>query len=833
MPEQSNNNLPSLRSRYLLLATVVTILLLIGTSIASWYIDDVSKNNTSALKTYETVTSTVYELRNALIQVNMTINVMLIQPESSHETIINKNMNYALQLILSLQSHPDIQSADLKLPVNKLYSQLSLLNEKIQYLIQQRKKSDWVYPILPYINTELLIPNKNFISSVETAIDEYFSDNSPVDETFYQLQELRSLWQKKILNFRATIIRFAGLNITERTPQELRVDELQKSIDKILKQLKEKQNNDQLALQTEASLDIMIESSEVWSKHWNTVKKIKSSNLWRGDIAYLNQYIIPLQQDTTTVMQNLEKTVHDWSYDKTHKLSGAVQQISAGLWILTLLAVSIVIAVYLMIEKLVLLPIVRVSGLLSKDKQDYSTHIEDKSSQEIFQLTRAFDNMRRQIHARQIALEHQSLHDALTGLPNRVLLHDRLAQAIHMMKRAEGKLAVLLLDLDRFKEINDTLGHHVGDQLLKLVAERLEKIIRVSDTVARLGGDEFAIIAASTNHEDATNLAEKIISKLKDAFTIDHQNLYIGASIGVSIYPDNGTDNHTLLRHADTAMYVAKYNNLGAVLYDESQDRNTPDNLSLVNDLRNAIELDHGMKLFYQPQLDLLSLEVVQIEALLRWEHPLKGYIPPEEIINLAEQTGVIHELTSWILNTAIKDYMLHVFEKNIRLSINLSALNLQDPDLLPTIKRLLASHKMPAYMLTLEVTETTMMQDPVRARNVLEELNAMGIVLAIDDYGTGFSSLGYLKLLPMHELKIDKSFIFEMLEDENDAIIVKSTIELAHNLGFKVIAEGVENNETLLELKSQKCDYIQGYYLSKPLSMNQFLDWLEQYRPQ
>jgi len=432
-----------------------------------------------------------------------------------------------------------------------------------------------------------------------------------------------------------------------------------------------------------------------------------------------------------------------------------------------------------------------------------------------------------------MALEHQALHDSLTGLPNRSLLNDRLTQAINMMHRNDDQLSVLLLDLDRFKEVNDTLGHHVGDQLLQLVSTRLENTIRNSDTVARLGGDEFAVIAPSTSAGEASKFAKKIISALNDVFTIDHQNIYVGASLGISIYPHNGTDIHTLLRHADSAMYIAKENNRDIVIYESSYDKNTPDNLSLAGDLHHAINSNDELQIYYQPQINLLSREINQVEALLRWQHPVKGFVSPEEIIQLAEQTGMIKDLSYWVLDTSMHDYMQHLHKRSMGLSINLSAWNLQDPDLVDTVQNILSKHQMPAEKLTLEITETAMMNDPVRARMVLNQLHDMNIVLSIDDYGTGFSSLSYLKLLPVQELKIDKSFIFDMLADDNDSIIVKSTIELAHNLGFKVVAEGVENNETLLQLRSQKCDFIQGYHLTKPMDIYQLIIWLNNYNPQ
>ena len=833
MHELKKHNLPSLRSRYLILASFVTAILLTGAAISSWYINDVSNKNSQAIIIYKKIESHAHELTNALNQVNSVLTAMLIQPEDIHEKLIKDYLHQAKGLILSLHNNSAIISKDLVKSIEKLSNLISVLDKKTSFLIFQRKSPDWVYPILPYINSKLLIPNRSFLSATDLAINEYLTDKLKLDNTYNQLQELRNLWQKKTLNFRAVIVRFAGLNTKEPMLQEAKIYDLNTEINNILSLLKKKQTDDALELQTDASLNIMISSANEWFTQWKNVQKIRESNYWRNDIAYLKKEIIPLQEEVYLDIKILETTVSEWSQQQSNNLTNAAQQIITEIWLLVLLAISFVIIVYIMIEKFVLQPTLRIAKALKEESQEEFFSLEDKSSKEIFELTNAFNNMRKQIHQRQTALEHQAMHDALTGLANRVLFNDRLNQAIHIMERSDEKLAVLLLDLDRFKEVNDTLGHHIGDELLQLVSKRLEETIRDSDTVARLGGDEFAIIAANTSPISAEKFALKINNALKDVFSINHHKLYIGASIGISIYPDNGTDCHTLTRHADTAMYTAKYNNLGTTLYHSSQDKNSLDNLSLFGDLHHAIKDGqiHGLNMHYQPQIDLLTNEVTQIEALLRWEHPVKGFISPEEIINLAEQTGVIQDLTSWVLDTAMKEYMQRIYKHNIHLSINLSTWNLQDPDLPDTINMLLSRHNMPPHMLTLEITESAMMNNPVNARKVLHELNEMGIILSVDDFGTGFSSLSYLKLLPVHELKIDKSFIFEMLENDNDAIIVKSTIELAHNLGYKVIAEGVENNDILLALKSLKCDYIQGYYISRPIDIFKLVYWLHDYK--
>ena len=429
-----------------------------------------------------------------------------------------------------------------------------------------------------------------------------------------------------------------------------------------------------------------------------------------------------------------------------------------------------------------------------------------------------------------MALEDQALHDALTGLPNRALMSDRIEQAIHVMSRNTQPMTVLLLDLDRFKEVNDALGHAVGDQLLQHVGQRLKSVLRDSDTVARLGGDEFAIVAPNADVAHGAEFAGKIIDILSEAFSIESQDLYVGVSIGIAVYPQHGDDADTLLRHADVAMYDAKRNKQGYSIYKQSQDEGSLDKLTLVSDLHNELEQTRHLQLYYQPQVNIFTREIVAVEALLRWEHPQFGYISPEHIVYMAEHTGQIDVLTRWVVNTALRECAENIRTQGIRLSINLSARNMQDSRFPGSIAQALHEHDVPASSVILEITESAMMNDPVMARRIMSELAVMGIDLSVDDFGTGFSSLGYLKMLPVSELKIDKSFVINMLEDENDAIIVHSTIELAHNLGLKVVAEGVENQTTLLQLRNLKCDVAQGYYLSRPLPKIELAKWIRDY---
>jgi diguanylate cyclase (GGDEF)-like protein len=427
------------------------------------------------------------------------------------------------------------------------------------------------------------------------------------------------------------------------------------------------------------------------------------------------------------------------------------------------------------------------------------------------------------------AIEHQALHDSLTGLPNRVLLLDRIDQAINAASRGNGNFAVIMMDLNRFKDINDTLGHPVGDMVLQQVSRRLQNILRKSDTVARFGGDEFALLLPDANARYAYHVTQKILLTLKKVFEVGNHDLHIGASFGISIFPLHAQDAHSLIKCADIAMYVAKRTNKGAAMYDSEQDQQRIRRLRLEKDLHEAIEAN-VLSLHYQPKIDLRTKTVVGVEALLRWQHNDLGAIPPDEMIEIAEQTGLIKQLTYWILNTACAQIAFwRTRGMQLNVAVNLSVWNLQDGNLLNQLQMMLQKWNVPAEVLEFEITESAMMADLEHAIDVLSELDKMGIRLAVDDYGTGFSSLAYLKKLPVDVLKIDKSFVIGMSIDKDDASIVHSTIDLAHNLHINVVAEGVEDKSTLDELGRLGCDIAQGYYFSRPLPPEELERWLNE----
>ena len=422
----------------------------------------------------------------------------------------------------------------------------------------------------------------------------------------------------------------------------------------------------------------------------------------------------------------------------------------------------------------------------------------------------------------------RALRDSLTGLPNREHLHARLAALLGAATGRPARCALLLLDLDRFKEVNDTLGHPQGDALLRQVADRVRGVVRASDTVARLGGDEFAVLLAACDEEGARGVARDIGTALDPPFALAGLAVHVGTSIGIALSPAHGADGTTLLRHADVALYAAKRGGTGHVVYGAEQDAHSSDRLADVAALRASIA-GGDLRLQYQPQMDLRTRQVCGVEALVRWFHPQRGLVPPDQFIGLAEQTGLIGALTGWVLEAALRQACAwrRAGCALLPVAVNLSMASLQDPHLPDLIAGLLDRYAVPPAALRLEVTESMLMADTARTQDILARVTVLGVTISIDDYGTGYSSLAYLKRLPIAELKIDRAFVRQMTNEATDAVIVRSTVELGHNLGLRVVAEGVETRAVWEMLAEMGCDAAQGYYLARPLPAEELERWL------
>ena len=430
--------------------------------------------------------------------------------------------------------------------------------------------------------------------------------------------------------------------------------------------------------------------------------------------------------------------------------------------------------------------------------------------------------------AQTAALKHQSLHDELTGLPNRALLDNELTSAVQAAQEKRKGLSLLYLDLDRFQAINDTFGYRWGDSLLQQVVSRLQGALRKTDTIARVNGDEFAIVLPAIGGANgAVRLARRLLHVLEAPFRVEGHQVALNASIGIGLYPEHGADADTLLRRAALAVHVAKRTGVGYALYSADQEGEyNPTRLLLLSDLRQASDLEQ-LLLYYQPKVEIMSGEVHEVEALIRWHHPQRGLLPPGEFLPLAEESGLMKPLSQWVLNEAIRQCQTWSREGiHLRVAVNLSMRDLQDTQIPQRIAGLLAAWDMQPGSLEVEVTETAVADDMKRIHQTLAELHYMGVHLAIDDFGTGYSSLAHLRKLPVDTIKIDKSFVQGLTKNEDDKAIVRATIELGHNLGLQVVAEGVEDQETWDALSALGCDLVQGYLISRPLPAADLQQW-------
>jgi len=440
---------------------------------------------------------------------------------------------------------------------------------------------------------------------------------------------------------------------------------------------------------------------------------------------------------------------------------------------------------------------------------------------EIDALAADLNLMREELVRKTESMEFMALHDALTGLPNRALLDDRMRHAIAHALRNKATVALILLDLDHFKEINDSLGHAAGDEVLKQVAERLDALLRASDTVARLGGDEFALVLPGISRTNMIAVVQKLCHSLQQPFQIRGHALNVGLSVGIATFPADGGDFQTLLQHADIAMYAAKKRHQEFAFYDRSMDQQFVDKLALASDLRRDIQ-NHVLLAYYQPIVRLPDRRVVGYEALARWPHAEKGLLLPGAFIALADKIGMIEELTLEIIAQTFEEYpRFPALGGAPKVSINMSARLLQQEGFPGTLQELLVRNRIEPRHVTLEITENEVMLDPTQALHMLQRLKELGVRLSLDDFGTGYSSLEFLKNLPVDEVKVDKSFVWKMTHDERDANIVRAIVALSHTLGLEVTAEGVQDEETMLALCDSGCDLAQGFLIGEPVPIH------------
>lgn len=577
--------------------------------------------------------------------------------------------------------------------------------------------------------------------------------------------------------------------------------------------------------QLEASLKMPVRLSLTDGRELYRSLRWASSEM-ESDQQFVVRYALHAYTGTKTIL-NLDAAMD--MRDFHQQLEGTRRLVMTVVALITLLAAALASS---LLQYMAIRPLATLTEQLVRLRNEHSRlgqRVAVRGHAEIMALADGFNEMSARLKELYESLQQQAFIDPLTGLPNRSLFQDRLNQAILAARREHKPFALLLMDLDRFKDVNDTLGHHIGDALLKQVAQRLRSKLRESDTVARMGGDEFALLLPTVNAKYADMAARMLLQTLRAPFVVEEQSLTLGASIGIALYPDHGVDASVLLQRADVAMYAAKGAGSGYAFYENRLDQQRPTRLARLGELRHALEREEFV-LYYQPKVSLREGRAAGIEALVRWRHPQGELLLPEAFILLMEQTGLIRSLTPWVLNEALA-MSRRLAEQGLSpaVSVNLSMRDLQDRYLVETVAEQLEANGVSARSLELEITESAVMTDPQRALEVLTRLAEMGLKLSIDDFGTGYSSLAYLKRLPVHAIKIDQSFVTGMTHDEDDAAIVRTSIELAHSLGMEVVAEGVDNEAILKRLRAMGCDIAQGNYLSRPLTAEELELWLRQ----
>ena len=824
--------LGTLKGRFSIFAVVLVIVAISAAVFAQKNVKKTSGSIVDNLTSRYAAQNYSQTIHDGLFDSYKKLSAFLLDPTRAHlRAEIHTSIQNAISASRTLSSF--VVSHSSNGPIVDLTSLTTLLVEldkEFSGVVNTRLISTDQYPSLGE-GSVTLRPNRiQFVNAISVAIYEMESGETDYnDEVYIALLETRFRWSQVISNFRLYLAnRFGSFNEESLVKQEIGISELFRGVLTQLSVLEELDRDRKLGFGASNALVEMQNSSVSWYKGFNTVKDIHHSGEWRSDVVLIKGRIEPKLEAVSRLLIDLNAHFEQDSLRDIDLLSNATELQSNFMWFVGATIIIFFALTIFFFETLILKPVSVVSKAMKAVAfGDSGVSLPAVGAKETQDLMDAFNEMRSQVRSRQFELEHQALHDSLTGLANRTLLRDRLAQAVFSAKQSQSESALLILDLDRFKEINESLGHHAGDTLVVEVGIRLESMLREIDTVARLGGDEFAILLSQSNKAHARRAIDKIQKELSAIRIINGSKVYVSGTIGVAMFPEDGSNATLLLKRADAALHYAQNKQSAFHFYDEKSNETSPDRLTLSGDLRDAIASD-SLYLEYQPQIDFKSEEVVGVEALIRWRHPRLGQIPADQIISIAEQTGQINLITRWVMNAAAKQCSQWQKEGfDLGMSINLSVLNLQDSGLIKEVQACFSRYELSDNCLTFEITESAMMINPVSAMKTLKSLEEMGLKLVVDDFGTGFSSLTYLKQLPVEKLKLDKSFVISLDKDSNDEVIVRSTIELAHNLGLQVVAEGVESKASWDILKALNCDIAQGYYMSKPKPAVELTQWL------
>ncbi len=774
-----------------------------------------------------TITSNISQLDKA-------VDTFMIEPERNEQrAIVTQKLKNTSNLIYYMRSQPTIIELDLDKQLGTLSDKIVHLGKTSEQLFTIRLSAIKQFPSLE-VTSRLILPVRNKLDTAFSIAVHEMRDENPnkASKELYDLIEAQSLWLRTISEFRLYLTnRFGSFSKQTMFNQEKQIEALVNQLKIEVKKITYYAKDSFFGFEGNEMILSLPQLIKEWEYAYNEVKKINHSSYWRRDSELMRTTMIPLKDDILSLLDKIDSKLKSENQKIMLRLNETARSQTYVLAGIIGAFLFYTIISFFLLKTLLIKPISLIARTLKEEAHNPSSlaKIELNKTRETTDLVEAFITMGQQVANRQEELEHHALHDALTKLPNRLLLNQRLEYQSLISNRQSSKFTLMFLDLNRFKEINDTLGHHIGDELLIQTSERLSSLIRKVDTIARLGGDEFAILLPNTERSQAVVVALKIVAALRKDFIIQNYTLQISSSIGIAEFPTDGEDINTLIQHADIAMYASKKNKSVYEFYDPKEDTHSLAQLSLGRDLNSAID-NNQLEMHFQPKISLNTDEINGAEALLRWQHPDFGSVNPEKIIEIAEHVDLMDKLTYWIINQSIRNCSHSNLPDNFDLSINLAVQSLRDSNLINETRKAIENNPSFKYRLTFEVTESAMMNNPEQSINILNALKKLGIRISIDDFGTGFSSLAYLKQLPVSQLKIDRSFVKDMEEDESDRAIVLSTIKLSHSLGLNVVAEGVENRETMTILKDMECNSAQGYYFSRPLDAKAFHQYVINY---
>jgi len=836
--------LNSLRQRYITFFIAIAILLMVFAYFGWRYVDNVSHSQIKDIQYRTQAADALADLINQLHSIQINLQQFITIPNNENNQSVDDAFSLFDSSMQKLKVNKWVKNdASLNELVLALGNDRDVLRKQVNELITVRlDKTRW-FPAMTIMQERMLQNNMQFKSTLDAMLQESGEDlNSKRKiKIFKLLEDIRYNWQMIISEFRLLVANSFG--VFSNDPQEgmqtrrANIDLYASQTDALLKQLEDYSKNSRFdTIYTQNVHDLQDWHAE-WINAYHDVLTSFAQEQWRHDLTLLNNNIQPLLKQIEQRISILQLELSVASSKNITLLTHLAQSISDYVIYVALTLIVFGLFGFIIFQRAILSPISTFATVLKAEAIEADTvdrQLLSSSTTEFKQLTDAFNDMRLQVKSRQDHLDHMAHHDSLTHLPNRILLRDRLMLALARAKRDGKTVGLLFLDLDRFKQINDSLGHDIGDKMLQVVAERLQQCVRASDTVARMGGDEFAIVVEGvTNVEQIVHLARKILKAFVPPFMIETHELHSSTSIGIALSPNDDIDVDILIKDADIAMYHAKDLGRGNYkFYSSEMALKVAEHMALESQLRNALN-NNELYLQYQPIVDIKTNKIVSTEALLRWRHPNKGVLSPKEFLYVMEDTGLIRPVTQWVLNEASRQYLRHkeAGYPNIRMSVNLSGLLLKGDTILDLIINAVEHAQMDPNGLIVEITEDTLVEDLHGSDEALRTLKGMGIRVALDDFGTGQSSLNHLRLTPIDIVKIDRDFIRDIPNDQNDSDLVDAIIAMAHKLRINVVAEGVETREQLDFLDWHKCDSVQGYYCSHPLDSDDIMDYIVENR--